>query len=202
MLLDCILSEDAFIIINGNQNMVKGNFIANCTCALVLGEGSRDNIIVENTILNCQGGSMSSTTISERNSYNNLIYHNNFINCRWYWALQTGVNNTWFDNRTLEGNYWSNVWGTDADGDGILDEWVEFGVYERDYYPLKNPYWRPADINHDLEVDIIDLVKIGASFGSVPSDPSWNPHTDIAQPYDCIDILDVVLCASHFGEKH
>ena len=90
--------------------------------------------------------------------------------------------------------------GNDTNGDGILDDWNGTGVYGRDYYPLANPYWCPADVNHDLKVGILDVVKICAAYGSKPSSSNWNPHADIAQPYGKIDILDVVSCTSHYGQ--
>jgi hypothetical protein len=68
--------------------------------------------------------------------------------------------------------------------------------------PLVSPYWCPADVNHDLKVDILDVVTIASAYGSTPSSPNWNPHADIAPPYGKIDIPDVVLCISHYGEKY
>jgi nitrous oxidase accessory protein NosD len=200
---DCIMNGSACLHINGNYNIIRGNLITNYTeCALTLSEGSHDNIILENTISNFLSGSMSATAIVEAKTYSNVIYHNNFIECKWYWALQTNANNTWYDNRTCEGNYWDNVFGNDTDGDGIIDGWVGYGVYERDYYPLINPYWCPGDINHDLQVNIFDVTKICIAYGSTPSNPNWNPHTDIAVPYGKIDIFDVVLCTTHYGETY
>lgn len=115
---------------------------------------------------------------------------------------EIGANNMWFDNNSCEGNYWDNVLGNDTNGDGIIDGWNGTGVYWRDYYPLVNPYWCPADVNHDLKVDILDVVKICAAYGSTPADSNWNPHADINRPYGKIDILDVVLCTIHYGQKY
>jgi parallel beta-helix repeat protein len=200
---NCILTGFACISVNSNQNAIIGNLLDNCTCAIFLSEGCQGNTVIGNTVSNCQGGSRSSTTFVERFTSGNLIYHNNFIHDRWYWANQIGANNTWYDNKSCEGNYWDNLLGyNDTNGDGIIDGWNGFGVYGRDYYPLTNPYWCPADVNHDLKVDILDVVKICAGYGSTPSNSNWNPHADIAQPYGKIDILDVVLCTSSYGEKY
>jgi hypothetical protein len=65
-----------------------------------------------------------------------------------------------------------------------------------------NPYWIPADVNHDLKVGIQDVVRITAAYSCTPIDFDWNPHADIAEPFGKIDILDIVLCTSHYGEKY
>ena len=110
-------------------------------------------------------------------------------------------NNTW-DN-ACEGNYWSNYNGSDSNGDGIGDEYLPWeGV---DYYPLMNLYWNPADINHDLKVDIKDIAIAALAYGSEPGDPNWNCHVDITGPEYLVpdgkvDIRDVALIAIDYGE--
>ena len=132
-------------------------------------------------------------------SSNNTLYHNNFINN----PHQTSIwgecfNNTW-DNG-CEGNYWSNYNGTDFDGDGIGDEYLPWeGV---DNYPLMNIYWNPADVNHDLKIDIYDVVLACSAYTSTPSDPNWNCHCDIAEPYGVIDIYDIVMICSSYGKEY
>ncbi|HVP26601.1 MAG TPA: hypothetical protein VMT26_02920, partial [Candidatus Bathyarchaeia archaeon] len=59
-----------------------------------------------------------------------------------------------------------------------------------------------ADVNHDLKVGILDVVRITAVYGMTSSSPNWDPYADIAQPYGKIDILDVVACTSHYAEKY
>ena len=39
------------------------------------------------------------------------------------------------------------------------------------------------------------------AFGSQPSDPNWNPQADVAEPFDLIDIHDLVAVALHFSEE-
>ncbi|MDH5449040.1 MAG: hypothetical protein OEX01_08600, partial [Candidatus Bathyarchaeota archaeon] len=98
-----------------------------------------------------------------------------------------------------EGNYWSNYNGTDLGTDGIGDTELPWeGV---DYYPLMNPYWSPGDVNHDLKVDIYDVVRITAVYGSREGDDNWNPHSDIAEPYGIIDIYDIVKCTGYYGKE-
>lgn len=47
-------------------------------------------------------------------------------------------------------------------------------------------------------VDIFDIAKIALSFGSVPSDPSWNSDADINDDA-LVDIFDMVVVAANFG---
>lgn len=197
---DCVVTASGCVVVHSDLNMMIGNLMANCSGAITLSECG-NNTIVENTIVNCQGGSRSSTTINLNFASYNLIYHNNFVNCRWYWMMSYGVGNMWYDNRSCEGNYWSNLIGNDTDEDGIVDM-NGSSMYGRDYYPLLNPYWCPADVNHNLEVDILDVVKITGAYGATPASPYWNPHADIAEPYGKIDIFDIVTCTGHYGEKY
>lgn len=59
-----------------------------------------------------------------------------------------------------------------------------------------------ADINHDLIVDIFDVVRAAVAYDSTPSDLNWNPHCDIAEPYGIIDIFDIVTIAMNYGEEY
>ena len=56
-----------------------------------------------------------------------------------------------------------------------------------------------ADVNHDGEIDIYDVVEVAGAFGSKPGDSDWNPITDLVQD-ELIDIFDVVLIAKNFGK--
>jgi nitrous oxidase accessory protein len=133
-------------------------------------------------------------------SENKSIYHNNFINN----VVQAEflANGTAIWDERGEGNYWSDYNGTDSNHDGIGDVPYIINSNNTDLYPLINPYWSPADINHDLKVDILDVVTIAAYYHSTSSSSWWNPHADIAQPYGKIDLLDVVKCTGHYGEKY
>lgn len=103
--------------------------------------------------------------------------------------------NTW-DNGS-EGNFWSNYNGSDFDGDGIGDTYLPWeGV---DHYPLMNRYWNPADINHDLEVDIRDVSTAARAYGSYLGHERWNPHADIGVD-DEINIRDIALIARNYGK--
>jgi len=63
-------------------------------------------------------------------------------------------------------------------------------------------WWHPADFNYDFTVDIYDLVITTNAYGSTPSDPNWNPHCDIAEPFGIINIFDLVTIAASYGEEY
>jgi parallel beta-helix repeat protein len=156
---------------------------------------SSENSIFENNIANNQEGILISNLIPY--SSNNSILHNNFVDN----DAQVGSfrSKDLWDNG-CEGNYWSDYNGSDLDGDGVGDTSLPWlGV---DNYPLMNPYWNAGDVNHDLKIDILDVVTIVAAYGTTPSNAHYNPHADIAAPHGKIDILDVVLCTRHYGEKY
>jgi parallel beta-helix repeat protein len=176
------------ISIGGSNNTVSDNTVRNNGYGILL-EGS-SNIISANNVENNGYG------VWLYNSSGNMFYHNNFMNNDHQIHLINSVNNTW-DNG-CEGNYWSDYNGTDVNGDGVGDTELPWsGV---DHYPLMNPYWNPADVNHDLKVDIYDVVLCCRAYGSTPSDPNWNPHCDIASPYTIINIHDVVVLCNEYGK--
>jgi parallel beta-helix repeat protein len=180
-------------------NIIWRNHIANNELGVWLRSmhayQSLNNTLTENTISGNHYGIRL-----EENSRLNRIYHNNIADNvhQTYYVIPMPANNTW-DNG-CEGNYWSNYNGTDLDGDGVGDTYLPWeGV---DTYPLMNVYWNPGDIDHDLDIDIYDVVKCAIAYGSTPSDPHWNPHCDIAEPYGEIDIFDIVLIATSYGEEY
>ncbi len=63
-------------------------------------------------------------------------------------------------------------------------------------------WWDYADLNHDFEVDIFDIVEVAGSYGSEPFDPKWNPRCDIAEPYGIIDMFDIVMITGSYGEEY
>lgn len=136
--------------------------------------------------------------------YNNngsTVFHNSFISNSQYQfyahAYITGTVCVW-DNG-VEGNYWSNYTGTDTDGDGTSETPHIIDVLNRDNHPLMSPYMQ-GDVNHDATIDIFDCVLAALAFGSVPSDPQWNPHCDVNLD-NTIDIFDMVTIALNFGKQ-
>jgi len=177
-----------------DNNLLSHNLVTNNDFGMFL-HGSNGNTVSENTVSESGGPGM----YFEEGSSNNVIVHNNFID-NWtpvgFWDSSA---NTW-DNG-CEGNYWSDYNGTDSDGDGVGETPYVIDSHNTDHYPLMNRYWILADVNHDLKIDILDVVRITAAYGTEPSSPEWNPHADIAAPFGKIDILDVVKCTSHYGRK-
>jgi len=64
------------------------------------------------------------------------------------------------------------------------------------------PDWNPADFNDDLRVDIYDAVIICSAYDSTPQHPNWNIRCDIAEPYEIIDLYDVVTLCNEYGEAY
>ena len=211
-------------LVNSSDNIVTTNFLSyDCHSTLKLHNSSNNHIT-----FNYLSGHFSPTRIymdkSNNNSIagntiwkewnygrymdfkrssDNLIYHNNFLNTLssdTAYIDAYSINNEW-DNG-CEGNYWSAYNGSDLNGDGVGDTPYVIDGNNTDNYPLINPYWNPADINHDLKVDIYDIVLACAAYSSTPSDPNWNPHCDIAEPYEIIDIYDIVMIAGSYGEGY
>jgi hypothetical protein len=59
-----------------------------------------------------------------------------------------------------------------------------------------------GDVNDDGIVNILDVVKIASIYGCKKGEPYWNPFADLAPPYGKIDILDLVTCTVHYGQKY
>ena len=194
--LDC---HSAVTMQNSTDNYISFNYISGhfVPFPFVL-ETSSNNSIVRNTMW--QPAPLFGGHIYFTESDGNVLYQNSFL-------VDEGPNtmsidelsmNTW-DNG-CEGNFWSNYNGSDLDNDGVGDTDLPWeGV---DNYPLMNLYWCIGDIDHDLDVDIYDIVRAAGVYGSIPSDPEWDPHCDVAEPYGIIDIFDLVKIASSYGEEY
>ena len=207
-------SEGIFIDRSAN-NTLDNNIIAENMFGVWLTWFSEYNTISNNTIMNNQWGGIglhgakrniiscnnvsgNQYGIDARTSSNNVIFHNNFINNTSQVYLEDSFDNTW-DN-TCEGNYWSNYNGTDLDADGIGDTYLPWESV--DHYPLMNVYWNPADVDHDLDVDLYDAVGLLTAYGSKLGNEEFNCHCDIAEPYGVINLYDAVLLLVNYGEKY
>jgi hypothetical protein len=55
-----------------------------------------------------------------------------------------------------------------------------------------------GDVNGDGKVDMKDVALVAHSFGSTPSDPTWNEACDLNSD-GVINMIDIAIVASHFG---
>lgn len=181
-------------ILLSHNNTFADNVISNGDNQGLVAIESSDTNIVGNLVVSNRKG------IVLRESIRSHVHHNNIINN----SEQQGYDDTaesFWDNG-CEGNYWSDYDGVDSDEDGVGDTPYIIDGNNIDHCPLMNPYWISADVNHDSKVDILDVVVITSAYGATPSDPFWNPHADVAQPFGKIDILDVTKCTGHYGERY
>jgi len=176
---------------DSDHNVVEENTAGDSEKGISLYEADYNSLRGNNILSNLYGVRLYSSHLND-------FFHNNLVENTNQVDLITSHSNAW-DNG-CEGNYWSNYNGTDLDGDGIGDTNLPWeGV---DYYPLMNLYWNPADVNHDLKVNIFDVVRICVAYGTAPSDTGWNPHCDIAEPYGIIDIDDVLEACVNYGKRY
>lgn len=64
------------------------------------------------------------------------------------------------------------------------------------------PEWNLADINGDLRVDISDVTLGIDAYGATQLDPNWDPRCDLIEPCGKIDIFDIVMICSSYGEEY
>jgi len=193
-------NDAGFYFYFSSNNSVSGNTITNDNGRGIWLQYSNSNSVSGNTITNHWEG------IRLDDSSNSKIYHNNFIdNTRQAYVYVSSYANVW-DNG-CEGNYWSDYEerypnATEINNSGIWDTPYVIDENNRDNYPLMNPYWLPGDVNHDLKIDIYDVVRITGVYGSEQGDPNWNCHSDIAEPYGIINIYDVVTCTKDYRKEY
>jgi len=188
---------------------------------ICLFSGAKMNRIIENNIANNLYGiglrdwsdlnNISGNMISANYfgilvdwSGGNFIHHNNIVNNVNQASINGDVGNSW-DNG-CEGNYWSDYSGSDGNGDGIGDSQYVIDATNIDHYPLMNPYWNPADINHDLKIDVKDIYIVAKSYGTTSTGPNpegceWNPHCDINEDGK-INMKDYYPVCKNYGKTY
>jgi len=188
-------NNDGIYLIHSSNNIMSGNNVTtNNYSGVRLTDASDYNALSGNNLINNGYG------IWIEASWNNIIYHNNFVDNSQQ-VYNEVLANVWDDGYPSGGNYWSDhvCVGNPSDGSQpyVIDE------NDIDHYPFQNPTgWLlelEGDVNGDRIVDIIDGVIIGVAFGTEPGDPKWNAIADIVSD-NFIDIQDIVLWATHFGE--
>lgn len=124
-----------------NENIIDGNIISGGFGGIKL-DGSNNNTLRKNVIKDCKQLAL----MFWRNASQNLFYINSFINnIKNVEEYRPGFPefpiNIW-DNGTV-GNFWSDYYGTDTDGDGIGDTPYIIDENNQDNYPLTEPYVIP-----------------------------------------------------------
>ncbi|MHA1686548.1 MAG: right-handed parallel beta-helix repeat-containing protein [Candidatus Heimdallarchaeaceae archaeon] len=126
----CLWDVNGLALLHSAKKVIaKDNYIAYCTNGIDLYNMS-NAIIYGNTLYSNGYG-----VYVEANCANNTIHHNNFTKNNipeMSQAYDAGVNNTWYDPLTLEGNYWS-----DWNGTGIYP--IDGPANSFDPYPLPRP---------------------------------------------------------------
>jgi parallel beta-helix repeat protein len=139
----CIIVSNSSTVLTF-ENYLAGNMggirIGNTT-ALIVSSNIVFNSLYGLDVLDSDNNSFVGNTFSLNNihgiylneSNDNLILHNNFMNNRNH-AVSRNSTNIW-DN-ALEGNYWDNFTGVDANLDGIGDTPQAIDANNTDNYPL------------------------------------------------------------------
>jgi len=130
-----IVDDAAFgLTLSGSNNSVYANRITNSGIGLENPESS--NLFYANYVADNGWG-----VNTGYNSKIATLYHNNFLSNRYQVStLFSGSYSTQYFDNGVEGNYWSDYNGKDADGDGIGDTPYVIDANRSDRYPLMIPF--------------------------------------------------------------
>ncbi|MFX1484609.1 MAG: hypothetical protein ACFFCP_15635, partial [Promethearchaeota archaeon] len=129
------------------------------------------------------------------NAYANMTLLGAFSNITLQIRTSTTLPLTWNTTSVAMGNYTISVEVTPVPGETDLTD--NTAVAPQDVCITIS-----GDVDADFDVDIFDAVLFCAAYGSTPSDPNWNCHCDIVEPFGLIDLFDVVLMADSYGEEY
>ena len=122
--------DNGVYVEGGTQNEVKGNYMYDNSCGIHLFHSIENNITNNQIVENFVG-------IYLGRSKSNSIYHNLLIKNKDQIREEEGYINIWMDPVDGVGNFWSNYWGNDTNGDRIGDtDLPHEGV---DYAPCLDP---------------------------------------------------------------
>ena len=211
---------DGVLLDHSSGNSISTNRIAGNDVGISLDHSSNHNTVYGNNITansdygilvydSCfngfSGNNIANNNVGIKlvNSSDNSIFHNNFLDNKIqacheneYYPTYPSIN-TWDDGN--EGNYWSDYDGTDLDENGVGDALYIIDENNRDNYPLMSEFSIHTDLNHDGEVDIMDIARVAHAFGSHPGHDKWDPKADLNYDGE-VDIMDVSRVAREFGK--
>jgi len=148
-----------------NYNIITGNTVHSTSGDGISIHGSDYNIITGNII--------SSNTWKgikiDASSNDNIIYHNNLIQNNQ--NADDESNNIWINSTLLQGNYWSDYYGSDNNNDGIGDTPYDIPSGDnQDEYPLMYHFGPPfAKFNYNKATSEFDASKSGDYNGYIVS---------------------------------
>ena len=174
------------IEVNSNNNYMLNNYIAESEWDGIDLMGSQNNSIKCNTITNCFTGMY----LGSETDNMNIIYHNNLIN-NMYQVTCYSTPNMWDDGYPSGGNYWSDhVTVDDYSGinqdelgsDGIVDDPYIIDDYNRDDYPLVEP-WSP------LPTELEAIIDVSPDTLNLKSNGRWiTAYIELPENYNVSDI--------------
>jgi parallel beta-helix repeat protein len=132
-------------------NKISDNVVETNHQGICIYDYSRNNTVIGNEITANDVG-LSVQSIFDSPAANNTIFHNNFVNNTNQTYAMVENANAWDDG--LEGNYWSEYEGTDANHDGIGDAPYQIVENNVDHYPLMGTF-ESFDTLGGSEVNII-----------------------------------------------
>jgi nitrous oxidase accessory protein len=129
-----------YIYSSSHYNYVKDNVFFNNSCGVRV--KGNNNFVIRNIFKNNGGGLYFCC-----GAWGNIVYHNTFLNNTYYKGKSNYLENHWFKELPVGGNYWLDYNGEDTDGDGfgdstyIVHERNNSGKWQRveDKYPLMEP---------------------------------------------------------------